>query len=375
MIKILLFLSFSLTTNEEPMPQNEPCFQLFKNKKYANVIEQCSSTNFLNLPPDQKFIVKTSELFLEVSYERINTIFYATLGGRINFLRTENTSDDIGYTEVEKQVLNKYFSELERFKDTNIPLANLLLAKLFYINDFFEHYNDSTQSVDSIILRQELRVKYYLQNLEKYLILQPVDSEVLYLLGMHGLKHEQVGSNLVKPYFSVINPKYYNHLLKAAEMNHPKAMTLLQGVKNWEKFTETMNQKAESHDPESLYKLGLRAFYKRKHSSKEFDYAIDYFSKAGEEGHIPSLQLLSSIYKSERKNKEDYLKIINRLVSLKSSDGMMQLGDYYACNRNLVKGREMYNRAKSLNDPLAEIALDDLDIYGEPSTDCEFLND
>ena len=63
------------------------------------------------------------------------------------------------------------------------------------------------------------------------------------------------------------------------------------------------------------------------------------------------------------------------MVSLKSSDGMMQLGDYYACNRNLVKGREMYNRAKSLNDPLAEIALDELDIYGEQSTDCEFLND
>jgi len=49
---------------------------------------------------------------------------------------------------------------------------------------------------------------------------------------------------------------------------------------------------------------------------------------------------------------------------------MLSLGDFYLCNKKVEKAKSLYEQAKRLDNPLAQIALEDLKYDGEPSQGC-----
>jgi predicted negative regulator of RcsB-dependent stress response len=80
--------------------------------------------------------------------------------------------------------------------------------------------------------------------------------------------------------------------------------------------------------------------------------------------------MLKTIYSRDLPNLSKRIETLKQLVELKHSDSMISLGDYYLCQKNSEKARDLYNKAKFLNSPLAQVALDDLEIDGEPSVGC-----
>ncbi len=65
-----------------------------------------------------------------------------------------------------------------------------------------------------------------------------------------------------------------------------------------------------------------------------------------------------------------YLKAQNQLIELNDTDSMLSLGDFYLCNKKVEKAKSLYEQAKRLDNPLAQIALEDLKYDGEPSQGC-----
>ncbi|MFK8012716.1 MAG: hypothetical protein AB8B80_11780 [Marinicellaceae bacterium] len=361
-LKTILFIIVSNTTQIELSQIEHDCINLFDQGKYEDVLRSCKKNESTE---QQRLIIVLSELFMEISYDRLNHLFY---NGSTNY---ELVSGGKLFKGNEESFLKNHYKKLKVFALNSYPTAQLLSAKIFYINDLSSRKRDVEEFTVNKFKEHKLQMKEnYSDMLESYLEARPDDVEVLFLLGKQGLKGEYRGFRPDEMNFSVINDKYYSYLLKSAELNHPHAQEFIDGVERWKRHLEKEKNQADNNNTESLYSIGLRFYYKKNDNLESLKQAIKYFKKAAELDHINSLLMLRAIYSRDIIDETKYLETLVKLVSLNHDDSMIVLGDYYLCKNEKEKAKMLYIKAKSMNSPLAQVALDDLRIDGEPSNGC-----
>lgn len=158
---------------------------------------------------------------------------------------------------------------------------------------------------------ENLKSKIYIPHLEKYLQKNPNDKEVLYLLGMQGLK----STSPPKPYpinpniwySKVVNKGFYGYLKKSASLGFYRAKVALIPVSNWEKYLVQLNKAAKSNDKDALLKIGMQnynSYFDGKYKEPKYlEQAIVNLDKAQLLGSEKALAALASIYYSAKPNK------------------------------------------------------------------------
>ncbi|WP_395375154.1 hypothetical protein [Marinicella sp. W31] len=73
--------------------------------------------------------------------------------------------------------------------------------------------------------------------------------------------------------------------------------------------------------------------------------------QAAQQGDVPSLLALASIYKRKLSNESKYVEALQRAVKLKNTQAMIDLGDYYFCKKLRTKAKGLYQQAKDSGNP------------------------
>ncbi len=368
MMKVIILILLLFTVNAKSATLQK-CSNLFKAEKYAQVIRLCEPIQ--QESADAGFIYFASNMFLDINYSRINHIFYygKSMG---SFLYKHKTGKNL-YTNLEKYHLSKYFPELAEFADKGIMFAQLLTAKVFYINIDIIKQGEQEESSSELYAELDAGMeKYYLPNLENIIAIEPDHVEALALLGLESFEAEyiegQYGTKVM--YYSIKNEKLYTYLLRAHELGHPGLQEVIDGVAAWNKHLQGLNNQASRQDPQAIYLLGQNAWTKSHHDERFLDEALEYFQQAANLGHIDALRSLNSMYGSERYDREKYLSTLKQLIEYNDTKAMVRLGDIYLCNDRVAEAQVLYEKAVALKDPIAPYALDDLKHLGEPSSGC-----
>jgi tetratricopeptide (TPR) repeat protein len=357
-------LQLLLTVTNQPLPEFiDDCGKLFDQDQYKEVIKTCAIREAES--QELQFMVSLSRFFIEISFQRLDFLFYNG-SPMYEIARGEKL-----FKNGEEKALKFHHERLQKFAEMGYPFAQLVVAKIFYINETIIRRMDGKVTLPNYLKHHTQRMKQgYISHLESYIQANPDDVEVLFLLGKQGLKAENAGFRPDKRYFSIVNKQYYSYLIKSFELGHPEAQVLIDGVDNWQQHLKTENKEAEGNDVESIYAIGLRHYYNKKNQPNRLELAIEYFNKAADLKHILSLVMLKTIYSRDLPDGDKYLETVKSLVSLNHTDSMIVLGDYYLCREEKLKAKKLYEKAKSLGSPLAQVAIEDLEIDGEPSSGC-----
>ncbi len=355
------------TTNPNTVTQKN-CQQWYDRGQHSQVISQCEQLASKSI--EMAYIHFASLMFMEVSKDRINYIFHN--GKKFGSTMYKSQMSKPLYTNLEKYYLRQYFEKLKSFADKGVAQAQMLTAKALYINLFiFKQDEKGWSSSETYREEKEGIDQYYLPNLKKYLLHYPEHAETLFLLGEQGVQVESTLSNgSYKRYYSVIDEELYQHLIHSYELGYGEASEYIEGVENWNRHLSSLTQNAKSSDSESLFKLGIHAFHGIEHGQSTKEEAINHFKQAATLGHLEALQWLNSIYGMSASTKEKYMSTLQQLVERNDSKAMIRLGDIYFCNKQTDDAKAMYDKAKTLKDPLAKYSLDDLLHGTEPSSGC-----
>lgn len=345
----------------------QDCMDWFNELNHVAVIKKCSDDESI----DKNFLTFASQMFLDVSYKRINEIFYngKQMG---SFVYKYKTGKDL-YSQLEKHHLKNYFEQLVEFAEIGIPMARLLAAKVFYINSKIIKYGEMKESSGDWHVEFDAGMKkHYFPNLEQLVKEQPDHTEALAMLGFESFTSEYIeGENSQdNRYYRVKNKALFAHLLRAHELGHPGFQEVIDGVKAWNRHVEQIKTKANKQDPEAIYQLGLQARIRSHEDDSQSTEAFKYFKKASDLGHVDALRALNSLYANEFYNAKEFLATLSQLVELNDTPSMIRLGDIYLCQDKVEAAKKLYEKAKSLKHPEAQFALDDLKYDGEPSSGC-----
>lgn len=318
-----------------------------------------------------EFIYFASQMFLDIGYRRINHIFYngKQMG---SFVYKYKTGENL-YTNLEKNHLKNYFPRLVEFADNGIPMAQLLTAKVFFINvDIIKRGELKESSSELWAEIDEGMQKYYIPNLEKIISVEPNHVEALALLGIESFNREYIEGQhgFQNKYYSIKDEKLYGYMLQAHELGHPGLQEVIDGVAAWNRYLDGLKEKASKQDPHAVFLLGQLAYRKSHDNKKYLDDALKYFKQAAEMGHEEALRSVNSLYGGEKFDKEKYLSTLNQLIELNDTKAMLRMGDIYLCNNRTEEARLLYEKAVSLNDSEGHYALEDLKFEGKPSSGC-----
>lgn len=339
------------------------CFEIFDEQKFTKVIETCS--NIDNPTTKLSMIIVASEFFKKIPYIRVNEIFHHGTGGQYLY---ELVFKKKLLTKYEENTLIEYFGQFKQFADLGEPIAQVLTAKLFYIIEYILK-NKENSNFDAVKFNQ-MKLDLYTKNLDKYIQVFSEDPEILLLLGIEGVTYAHAQNDNNGEYFEIKNQRYYDYLIKANKLKHPKAQRYIDGVEAYIKYLNKTKELAGDNDANALFEIGFNLYHKEKDNKENIQQASIYFEKAALQNHVSSLKWLTRIYSQDSPSLEKYLKTQNKLVKLNDSNSMLELGDYFLCNKNINKAKQLYEKAKNLNNPLAQIALEDLKYDGEPSNGC-----
>lgn len=367
-MKIIIFICLIFAISSEAM-SNQKCLDLFNAENYVQVIKECESQ--VDQSAQMKFIYFAATMFLEIDYSRINHIFY---NGKMmgSFFYKHKTGNNL-YTNLEKYHLNEFFPQLVEFADQGFPLAQLLAAKVFYINIDIIKRGEQKESSGEIYHELDAGMqKYYFPYLENILASDPNNVEVLALLGLESFRTEFIEGQYGSPnkYFSIKDQKLFDYLLRAHELGHPGLQEVIDGVAAWKAHIRGLKKQAEGKDSQALFLLGQNAYSKSHDNSQYLTEAFKYFKQAADLGHVDALRSVNRFYGSEFFDKEKYMSTLKQMVKLKDTSAMLRLGDIYLCNDRKEEAKALYEKAIELNDPIAPYALDDLKFDGKPSAGC-----
>ena len=368
-MKLIILLLMALSAANSKPSKQDTCTALFSEENFSQVIRQCEAISKDSV--EMEFIYFAALMFMDVSADRINYIFYngKQVGSYLYKYRTGNSL----YTNMEKYHLKNHFPKLAAYADQGIPLAQLLTAKVFYINvDIIKIGEEDERSSASYDEFKSGMAKFYLPNLEKIVAVEPNHVEALVLLGLESFNPEYIEGQYESrtKYYSIKDEKLYAYMLRAHQLGHPGLQEVIDGVAAWDKHIQAIEKQAKNQDPDAIYKLGQNA-YRKSHDDKRYlDDAFKYYLQAAELGHEDALRSVNSFYGNQHYDKEKYLSTLKQLVNLNDTKAMLRLGDIYLCNQRTAEAKALYEKALILKDPIAQYALDDLKYDGEPSLGC-----
>lgn len=367
-MKILaILLIHAITSQNTDESAFLACYDSFKKAKYNKAIKKCEKVENKNKKIES--ILFISKFFLEVTPERLDHILYN--GMDHGYLSYEHLYNKALYTNAEKQVIKSYFNQMKLYADSGDAFAQLLTAKIFYINELIIKPHIEKISTSETEENQEIakQVDYY-PYLEKYLESSPNDIEVLFLLGREGVESTSPLKISTKRYYKIINQGYFELLLKSAEMGHISAADLIKSVQNWDKYLKELESSVELNNSDAVFELGLLQLQQSKVNPGLLDEAVKNFETAGNAENKNALNQLLYIYSFKKPSKDSYVEILKKLIILNNTKAMVMMGDFYLCQGQNDMAIKLYQKAEDLGDYLAQYAIEDMKADGVPSAGC-----
>jgi len=370
-MKILaILLIHTITSQNADESAFLACYDSFKKAKYNKTVKKCERIENKNKTIESMLFI--SKFFLEVDPERLNHILYN--GMDHGYLSYEYIYNKALYTNAEKQVLASYFSQIKSYADSGDGFAQLLTAKIFYVNELIIKPHIEKISTSKTEENQETakQVDYY-PYLEKYLESSPNDIEALFLLGREGITSTSTLKNYTKRYYRIINQGYFELLLKSAEMGHISAADLIKGVQNWNEHFNELELSAELNNSDAVFELGFFQLEQSKVNPNLLDEAVKNFEIAGNAENQNALNQLLYIYTFKKPSKDKYVETLKKLIILNSTKAMLMMGmmgDFYLCQGQNGMAIKLYQKAENLGNYLAQYAIEDMKADGVPSAGC-----
>lgn len=372
LILIIFFTNAIVAITQANMEKCEDAIQRIKEKEIVN-----NCMDLVGDLPRIKTYNAIAQLLNKVSLKRIDEIFDF---GEADPLASKYMYNKKLYTNLEKYYLKQAYASLKKHSEFNLAFLDVLFAKISFINVMYFQISESgVFNNKTIELEKNFKSKSYIPHLKRYLNTNPNDKDVLFLLGLQGIKDTFVqNQNPMILYSKVVNQELFKYLKKSATLGFYKAKVALIKVSNWEKYTSQLTKTANSNNKNALYKLGMLNYNNYIDSQyKQQDYlekAILNFNKAQLLGHKDALKTLISIYYRDKPNKSKYTELLKKSVN-KFSDGYLYLGNLYWCNGDKSKAKEMYIKSKNkggINATEANYSLEDLTKLKEPYNGCRF---
>ena len=367
-MKPWILITLMAPTTLQASVSEESCYTWFDQQQYQQVVEQCQTNDGSD---NLAFVVDAATLLSEVSYERINHIFY--YGRQMGAYLYQHQTGDQLYSQLEKYHLKKNFEQLQNHSDQELPMALMLLAKLAYIDAKVVSTGDQQWRTYSDHEREDVILKrFYTGSLERLIELSPDDTEALYLLGMEGVEADWNPESMTSgpSHYNIINETWYQYLLRADELGHPGPADIIRLVRVGQKRMNKLAEQAGEQDPEALYALGQQHFRQSFHDPSSTIQAVNYYQQAADLGHFGALLAVNSLYAHDAYDAAKFLKTLNMLIDRDHAASMVKMGDILLCQQQVEKARALYQRAIDLNDPTARYALEDLEHDGVPSAGC-----
>jgi TPR repeat protein len=364
-MKQWIFFTLMSSTTLHASVSEESCYTWFDQQQYQQVIEQCRA---IDGSDKLAFVVDAATLLSEVSYERINHIFY--YGRQMGAYLYQHQTGDQLYSQLEKYHLKKSFEQLQKHSEQELPMALMLLAKLAYLDTRVIRSGDQKWVTSADHEREDVVLKrFYTGSLERLIELAPDDTEALYLLGMEGVEADWNPESMTTgpSHYNIINETWYQHLLRADELGHPGPADIIRLVNAGKARMNSLEEQAGDQDPDALYALGQQHYRLSHHDPSSTTQAVNYFQQAADMGHFDALLSVNNMYAYDA---EKFLKTLQQLIDRDHAASMVKMGDILLCQQQVEKARALYQRAIDLNDPTARYALEDLEHDGVPSAGC-----
>ena len=359
---IILCVTLTVTYSSVFAATQAACLEMFEDGEYSKVINACEKLK--KDSTDLGFAVLASQLFSQVSEEKIDQIFYSGIDTGIDGYYSKNGEPT--YTNLEKYYIREYFSEMAALAEKGHSQARALTAKMHFIDSLI--FSRSRYSGLNGKKAKDFQM-YYIKNLEHLLKENPNDVEILFLLGQQGVKLQMVQGDWRTIYYQIVDQEYYTFLKKAEEMGDPRAYYINQGVKRWNDHVGHLEKKASTNNTAALRELGYSLLHDGA-TTADYEQAIKLLEQAAQQGDVPSLMALASLYKRNMKNETKYVSTLQRAVKLNNTQAMIDLGDYYFCKKLKAKAKMLYQQAIEAGEPLAETALQGLQHDSEPIYGC-----
>ena len=367
-MKQWILITLMSSTTLQASVSEESCYTWFDQQQYQQVIEQCQAADGSD---KLAVVVDAASLLNEVSYDRINHIFY--YGRQMGAYLYQHQTGDQLYSQLEKYHLKNHFEQLQNHHQQTQPMVLMLVAKLAYINARVIALNGQ-QSRSQLDHEREdaLLRKYYIGVLERLVELAPDDTEALYLLGIEGVEADWNPEQMTSgpSHYNIINEQWYQHLLRADELGHPGPADIIRLVNAGQEKTKQLQAQAKQQDPQALFMLGQQHDLQSHNNPAGIALAVKYYQQAADLGHFDALLALNRLYLYDAVDVDKYLDTLQQLVDRDHAASMVKMGDILLCQQQVEQARTLYQRAIDLNDPTARYALEDLEHDGVPSAGC-----